>query len=694
MSLAFKEKKAPCSCGGGDRCTCGKASPAAHDGLDPDPSKIGGQPGAAYMAFAMSTGSPLPNPLRSGLEGAYGTSLNEIRVHTGERVGSAAGSLGARALTAGQNLGFAQGEYNPGTLAGDALIAHEVAHSIQQRGASRQVAEDSPAGTELEGGANRAAAGALGAIYGRVAGGVRGGLNSVVAAPSLQRCKKSAPAGPSPSDFQITGHNVQPANTMNIFFELTSGTIPPDQAPKIPAIVAVVPAAMPIYLDGYTSEDEPAPLADTRAGAVDTALGSAVPPHAGPRTKRNQSALGIGRIDYLNVRKVSVQASAGPPPIPTAPTSITRPCGTAFAPAKARAVLFLDKAISKLTAPISAPTMAHLVDLFGGPVPGAPAVANATAAAPTVLANLTKVRDHISIEMGPGATVACHTTLDGSCVSSPAYNVGDGPTAVMTLCPDFLDALAAVDENAATLIHEGSHGTTGVTTVDLAYGHTRMIQALSTGDAERNTDSYRLLVQLIASDLGLIAAPTVGVAGDVRSIPDPVENKQAAVALAHLEKWLTQAYQDLAGVYGTVNSTIAAGSWTAPTAAFDAGTMHRIAPLFGLTDPGTAAPFAMPTNADKVKLAAIHDRFLTMRSVMWSTPVTMTKVPAGIDAWAAGPGAAVNLTSAFFSLPSDLARVRGLLELIVVAHPGISAFLRPKYVDAADEIRRHRGLGP
>jgi uncharacterized protein DUF4157/lysine-specific metallo-endopeptidase family protein len=646
------------------------------------------------MAFATSTGAPLPSPLRSGLEDSYGTSLGDIRVHTEGSTAATAASLGARAFASGPNIGFAEGEYHPGTIAGDAMIAHEVAHSVQQRKASETVAESSPAATALEATANRAAFGAVGAIYGRVVGGVRHTLQAAPAAPSLQRCKKSPPAGPALADFQITGHNVAAANIKNIFFEPTLGTIPVDQAPKIPAIIAAVPAGTALYLDGYTSEDEPAPLADTRATAVDSALGTAAPPHTGPRTKRNQSALGIGRIDYLNVRKVEVQPSTGPPPLPTAPSTITRPCGTAFAPAKARAVDFLNKAVTKLTPPIAAPTMAHLVDLFGGPVPGPPAVANATAAAPTVRANLAKIRDHVSIEMGPGPTVACHTFKDGRCHDSPAYNVGDGPAAVMTLCPDFLDNAAAVDENAATLVHEGSHGTAGLGIVDLAYGHTRMIQALSTGDAERNTDSYRLLVQLIASDLGLIAAPTVGVAGDVRAIPDPIENKQAAIALAHMEKWLTQAYQDASSVYDTVNSTIAATAWTAPTAAFDAETLHRVAPLFGLTDPGSAPPFAMPTTDDKIKLAGIHDRFLTMRSVMWSTPVTMTKVPAGVDAWAAGPGASVNLTPAFFSLPTDLARVRRLLELIVAAHPGISAALRPKYVDAADEIRRHRGLGP
>jgi hypothetical protein len=334
-----------------------------------------------------------------------------------------------------------------------------------------------------------------------------------------------------------------------------------------------------------------------------------------------------------------------------------------------------------------------VVALFGGPVGGTPAVAAATAAVPTIRANLIAIRDHISVEMGPPGTVACHSGLGGDC-DKPAYNVGDGVGAVMTLCPDFLDNPLDVDKNAATLVHEGSHGTSGLAIVDLAYGHTRRIQALATGDAEHNTDSYKLLVQLIASDLGMIAAPTVGVAGDVQAGMSAAESTAAKVALAHLEKWLTQSYQDFSSVYSTVNASLPLGSWSGATAAFDAETMHLIAPLFGLTDPGPSAPFVMPTAADKFKLAAIYDRFLAMRSVMWSRPITMTKVPAGSDAWDPGPGSSVNLTAAFFSLPTDIVRVRRLAELIATAHPGISAFLRLKYVDAADRIRVHRGLGP
>jgi hypothetical protein len=177
-------------------------------------------------------------------------------------------------------------------------------------------------------------------------------------------------------------------------------------------------------------------------------------------------------------------------------------------------------------------------------------------------------------------------------------------------------------------------------------------------------------------------------------ITDPADKKKAKVALAHTEKWLTQAYQDVASLYATVVASRAAGDWTGSTADFDRETMHRLAVAgFPVTDPGTAVPFAKPTWDDQLKLAGIYDRFMAMRSVMWSKGITMKEVPMGPEVWAAGPGDHVELTPGFFGL-SVLDEVHRLILLLTAAHPGISGPLQPAYVAAADAIRGHRGLGP
>ena len=70
------------------------------------------------------------------MEAAFGTSFASVRVHTGPAAAVAADELGARAFTIGDQIAFASGEYRPGTLVGDALLAHELAHTVQQRDAA------------------------------------------------------------------------------------------------------------------------------------------------------------------------------------------------------------------------------------------------------------------------------------------------------------------------------------------------------------------------------------------------------------------------------------------------------------------------------------------------------------------------------------------------------------------------------
>lgn len=85
-------------------------------------------------------GSGLPSALRSRLEGATGADLGGVMVHTGAAAQAASAELGAEAWTLGTDLYFAADTYAPGTPAGDHLIAHEIAHVVQQQGgAAREV---------------------------------------------------------------------------------------------------------------------------------------------------------------------------------------------------------------------------------------------------------------------------------------------------------------------------------------------------------------------------------------------------------------------------------------------------------------------------------------------------------------------------------------------------------------------------
>jgi hypothetical protein len=89
----------------------------------------------AAIAHSRGRGSALDGSVSHQLEPAYGESLGDVRVHTDSSAAALARAVAARAFTVGPDIFFASGEYRPNTHDGDELIAHEVAHVIQQRGA-------------------------------------------------------------------------------------------------------------------------------------------------------------------------------------------------------------------------------------------------------------------------------------------------------------------------------------------------------------------------------------------------------------------------------------------------------------------------------------------------------------------------------------------------------------------------------
>jgi len=61
--------------------------------------------------------------------------LSDVRVHTSDTADSLNTSVAARAFATGTDVYFAKDQYKPNTTDGDRLIAHELAHVVQQRGA-------------------------------------------------------------------------------------------------------------------------------------------------------------------------------------------------------------------------------------------------------------------------------------------------------------------------------------------------------------------------------------------------------------------------------------------------------------------------------------------------------------------------------------------------------------------------------
>jgi hypothetical protein len=85
---------------------------------------------------ALGPGQPLATDLRGFFEPRFGHDFGAVRLHTGSTAAAAATAARARAFTLRQDVVFGAGEYAPASRGGRRLIAHELAHVVQQSPAS------------------------------------------------------------------------------------------------------------------------------------------------------------------------------------------------------------------------------------------------------------------------------------------------------------------------------------------------------------------------------------------------------------------------------------------------------------------------------------------------------------------------------------------------------------------------------
>ncbi|MBL8893245.1 MAG: DUF4157 domain-containing protein [Rhizobiales bacterium] len=81
-----------------------------------------------------SGGSPLPPRERAYFEPRFGQDFSGVRIHLGGEANDAAHGINALAFTLGRHVAFADGQFGFDTQQGRRLIAHELAHTLQQSG--------------------------------------------------------------------------------------------------------------------------------------------------------------------------------------------------------------------------------------------------------------------------------------------------------------------------------------------------------------------------------------------------------------------------------------------------------------------------------------------------------------------------------------------------------------------------------
>jgi hypothetical protein len=164
----------------------------------------------------LGNGSPLDSSVRSRMESAFGMNFSHVRTHTDNTAAAFTDRFNARAFTIGKHITFGAGEYQPGSPLGDALIAHELAHVIQQESVGEPVATQhwGNAGSEaLEKDADRTATEVLSILWDNASSTFGNTIPRLRTGLTLQRCPRttsgtsstptltfSTVSGPTPAD--------------------------------------------------------------------------------------------------------------------------------------------------------------------------------------------------------------------------------------------------------------------------------------------------------------------------------------------------------------------------------------------------------------------------------------------------------------------------------------------------------------
>jgi len=216
----------------------------------------GGEETLASLEAELGPGQPLASATASRMSDALAADVSSVRVHTGAAPAAKAAEHHALAFAVGEHVVLGASAPAEGTIEGDAMLAHELAHTVQQASAARDpVARRKPIGVEAgnaEHDADQAAGSAL-AILHRVDGkqGMLARLGaSLRTGLQVQRCsndkakeKKAVPVpAPAPTAPKF---GVQPEDVASEMigkdFEVTGPTTV--GTTKVPAGTVVVPTA-------------------------------------------------------------------------------------------------------------------------------------------------------------------------------------------------------------------------------------------------------------------------------------------------------------------------------------------------------------------------------------------------------------------------------------------------------------------
>jgi hypothetical protein len=90
------------------------------------------------ISTSRGSGQAIDSGTRSFMQARFGADFSNVNIHTGSEATSLNRELNAKAFTVGNDIYFNEGQYQPYTSQGKSLLAHELAHTIQQGGAQNK----------------------------------------------------------------------------------------------------------------------------------------------------------------------------------------------------------------------------------------------------------------------------------------------------------------------------------------------------------------------------------------------------------------------------------------------------------------------------------------------------------------------------------------------------------------------------
>jgi len=637
-----------------------------------------------------SPGRPLDTSTRTFMESRFGHDFSQVQVHENSRAATSANAINAKAYTLGSHIVFGAGHYQPESNEGRRLLAHELAHTVQQCGAGVQVQRDTEdfRVTQVQPDPVERTEGIAPRFFFEIE---QSDFRDDVPAEHAERLRLEEWASQHTTErIRVTGRASQEGSRVSN---------------RELALQRALTVARILRDHGVTVEDS-----DIR---VDMTF-----------TKHP--------IDYRFYRSVEL----GTPTCNNSAAQRTQDltdCETAFASAHGRAIAIANAAMDRIrpdTDPAAATTPPPSVTrdtILGRHFPGVPR------------ATLLPLFEAIVTRLGEVASSAGHTCKD-RCVEEEvcerAASAGAGRAIILCApfyVPDVHGALST-DLRVFAVLHETSHSAVvpgsspaqGVTT-DIGYSKTRLFGVLTGAEALRNADSYIMTLLMLAGTAGdapAVLASRSAPPADSFQLTTPTgetgdRNVRARRAIGFAESWLNFSSFWAPRAYEFVAASLT--SWdSALSNTLGHGVLELWAPLFELHHPGAASigepvittfqaevatrGFPTPaisshaTQADRTKIAGIYDRYRRMLKSMGSA-LTVDSAASGDGSWSTasglpGLGTNVQLPDTFFTGMAPEQQTRHVIRLMARAMSDVGATWVEAYVEGADGVHRVAKLGP